>query len=315
MAAERVQARSKDAWKAATESAIELVTTTQGLLAGSLSNDLNGLLENMVKGSTTIYDRAMDANAVRGDTYHRLFDGGHTISGAIEASRNASPDDSVVQEALGTVQGLLRDVTTPRGLPLANWDRATYDNVAGALQSHFNIPKGWFYDLNSYDAAELVGGIVGVIAVALNWNRADTEDFARLVGGLGVSAAISANPLLLVVTVIALAKAFHKARQTGEYAEFVDGQLKGGAGAGATLAAVSVVGVAGGPAGAALLAGLAAGVLVNKASKNVSIVEVSQYMAENAARAASEAKRMAARYGKGSDKAPVKGSFEESVTY
>ena len=132
-----------------------------------------------------------------------------------------------------------------------------------------------------------------MVALAFNWNRADTETFARLVGGMGVSAAISANPLLLVVTVVALAKAFHKAHQTGEYAEFVDGQLKGGAGAGATLAAVSLVGVVGGPAGAALLAGLAAGVLVNMASKNVSLVQVSQVMAQNVTAAATEARNMA----------------------
>lgn len=296
-ASQVARARSKAAWDSATESAIDLVTTSQGLLASGLSSDLNGLMESMVKGSATIYDKAMDAEYLVdhvGGGNHRMFDGGHTIAGAFEAGRNASPDDSLLQEALGTVQGLLRDGTTAKGLPLANWDEATYNQVAGTLDSQFNIPKNWFYDLNSYDAAELLGGVVGVVAVTFNWNRADTETFARLVGGMGVSAAISANPLLLVVTVVALARAFHKAHQTGEYAEFVDGQLKGGMGTGATLAAVSLVGVAGGPAGAALLAGLAAGVLVNTATKNVSIVEVSQVMAKNAKAAAAEARALAA---------------------
>lgn len=45
------------------------------------------------------------------------------------------------------------------------------------------------------------------------------------------------------------------------------------------MTAVGLVGVAGGPAGLALLAGLTAGILVNAATKNVSIVEVSQYAA------------------------------------
>ena len=292
----RVRTRSKKAWEAATTSAIELATTTQGLLASSLSSDLNGLMQSMVKGSATIYDKAMDAEYLAthvGGGNHRLFDGGHTIAGAISAGHNASADDGIIQEALGTVQGLLRDGTTAKGLPLANWDKATYDQVAGTLQSKFNIPTEWFYDLNSYDAVELLGGAIGVVALALNWNGADTEAFARLVGGMGVSAAISANPLLLIVTVVALAKAFHKAHQTGEYAEFVDGQLKGGAGAGATLAAVSLVGVAGGPVGAALLAGLTAGVLVNMASKNVSLVQVGQVLAQNATAAAEQAKKAA----------------------
>ena len=87
---------------------------------------------------------------------------------------------------------------------------------------------------------------MGAIAVVFNWNRADTEAFAKLVGGMGLSAAFNANPLLLVVTAVALARAFQKARQTGAYAEFADGLLKGGIGAGTTLTAVATVGVAGG---------------------------------------------------------------------
>ena len=48
------------------------------------------------------------------------------------------------------------------GLPLANWDKGTYDQVSGYLQSQFSIPKGWFYDINSFDAAEVLGAGVGL---------------------------------------------------------------------------------------------------------------------------------------------------------
>ena len=285
----------------------ELLATTQGLLASALSSDLNGLLQTMVGGSATIYDNAMDAvyNATRvGGGNHRLFDGGHTVSGAIEAVREASPDDTVIEEAMGFLQGIFRDMTTVKGLPLANWDKATYDQVAGFLESEFRIPKDWFYDLNSYDAAELLGGVTGVVATALCWNRADTESFSKLVGGMGVSAVMSANPLLLVVTVVALAKAFHKAHRTGDYAGFVDGQLKGGIGAGATMAAVAGVSMAGGPAGVALLAGLSTGILVNMATKNVSVVQIGQFVAERATAAANDIKSMA-----NPDVGPVKASL------
>ena len=278
------------------------MATAQIVLASRLSVDLNNLLEGMVKGSATIYDKAMDANYLDpllrpnlGGSYHRLFDGGHTIDGAFSAARDASPDDNILQEALGTIQGLLRDGTTVRGLPLVNWDKSTFDSVAGVLESDFGIPKSWFYDLNTYDAAELLSGIVGAVALVFSWNRADTEAFAKLVGSMGVSAAVSANPLLLVVTVVALARAFQKAHQTGEYAEFVDGQLKGGMAAGATLSAVALVGVAGGPAGAALLVGITTGVLANAATKNVSIVAMSQFVSEKAIAAATEAKAAAER--------------------
>ena len=82
---------------------------------------LNAWLQDIVKGTPTIYDKAMDSvyNATRmGGGDHRLFDGGHTIAGAFQAVRNASPDDSIFEEAAGFLQALAREATTPRGLPL-----------------------------------------------------------------------------------------------------------------------------------------------------------------------------------------------------
>ena len=299
VAVNRVTTGSRKALDSAIPLANGLLATTQGLLASALSTDLNALVQSMVKGPATIYDKAMDAEYLTtyiGGGTHRMFDGGHTILGAAKAVRDASPDDTIIEDAMGFLEGIFRDMTTPKGLPLANWDKATYDQVAGFLQSNFGIRKDWFYDLNSYDAAELLGGVIGVVATALCWDRADTEDFAKLVGGMGVSAAMSANPLLLIVTIVALAKAFHKAHQTGEYAEFVDGHLKGGIGAGTSLVAASQIGVIGGPAGLALLVGLSAGVLVNMATKKVSVVQIGQFIAESATVAATETKSLANRY-------------------
>ena len=261
------------------------MVAAQALLASDLSSDLNNLVAAAVKGSATIYDKAMDANYLDpllrpdlGGSYHRLFDGGHTIAGAVRAARDASPDDTIIEEALGTVQALLRDAATPRGLPFATWDKGTFDAVAGSLESTFAIPKRWFYDLNTYDAADLLGASVGVVAVALGWNRADTETFASLSAGMGLPAAVGANPLLMVVVVVAAARAFHKARGGGEYTELVDGGFKGAVSSGATMAAIALTTSAGGPAGVALLVGIAA----NSATKNVSLTAIGRFVTTRA---------------------------------
>lgn len=294
-AAERLKGGSRKGVDATTSSVNLLLSTTQAMLANSLTTEINGLVQNMVSGSATIYDKAMDAEFIAthiGGSQHRLFDGGHTIIGAFRAGHTASPDDNIIQEALGTMQGLLRDVSTPRGLPLANWDYETYQTVAETLESSFHIPKSWFYDLNTYDAADLLGAAIGAVSLVFNWNRADTETFAKLAGGMGLSAVFSANPLLLILTVVAMARAFHLARLSGEYTEFVDGQFKGVVGAGATIGAVSVVGIAGGPWGLALIVGLVTGIIVNGAMKEVSVVQISKVVAGQAVASASEAKRM-----------------------
>ena len=67
-------------------------------ITSDLSSDLNNLVAAAVKGSATIYDKAMDANYLDpllrpglGGSYHRLFDGGHTIAGAVRAARGRIP--------------------------------------------------------------------------------------------------------------------------------------------------------------------------------------------------------------------------------
>ena len=189
-------------------------------------------MASLAKGPATIYDKAMDAYYLAssiGGGNHRLFDGGHTLSGAFQAAHDASPDDSIAEVAFGYMQGLFRDVTTPKGLPLANWDKATYDQASAFMKPEFGIPKSWFYDLNSFDAAEVLGSSIGVLAATLMWSRADAEQFSRLAGGMGLAAALSANPLLLIVTVVCLAKAFSKARSEGRLGDVADGLARGSA--------------------------------------------------------------------------------------
>ena len=293
-AAEQARTHSKKTFDAVGSAANVLLSTTSTTwvaLAGDLSGPVSDVVQYMVKGAPTIYDKAMDANYLAthvGGSYHRLFDGGHTLWDAVRVGHAASPDDNIIQEAAGILQGLLRDVSTPRGLPIANWDHGTYSRVAETLETNFHIPKGWFYDINTFDAAELLGAAVGVVAIIFSWNRADTETFSKLVASMGLSAVFTANPLLLILTVVALGRAFQKARQTGEYAEFVDGQFKGAVGAGATLAAVSLVG---GPAGTALIAGLAAGILAQYAVRNVKVVEIGKSAAKQSKKVRQVAER------------------------
>ena len=268
------------------ERTAQLFSAAQGLVASDLSPQMNDLVQAAVKGKATIYDKAMDAVFLEthiGGGNHRIFDGGHTLLGAIKATHDASPDDSLIQEALGGMQGLLRDVSTPKGLPLANWDKATYDAVAESLKSNFGIPKNWFYDLNSYDVGELMGATVGVVSLVFGWNKAETESFAGLATGMGMSAAVSANPLLLAVSVVAFGRAFHKANHADEYVELAEGGLKGAIGTGASLGAIALVGVAGGPAGVALLAGVTAGVLAHVATKDVTLESIDRFVKEDAA--------------------------------
>ena len=119
---------------------------------------------------------------------------------------------------------------------------------------------------------------MGALAIALNWNNDDVEQFAQIVGGMGLASVVSVNPLLLMVTVVALAKAYHTARKTGDWKEFADGLARGGICTGAVILVTSMVG---GPAVVVLLTGICVGVVAQQAGKRVSVVELGHWMISN----------------------------------
>ena len=127
----------------------------------------------------------------------------------------------------------------------------------------------------SYDAVELIGASLGVLAIALNWNSEDVEQFSQIVGSMGLAAVAGANPLLLIVTVVALGRAFHTARKTGDYKEFTDGLARGGICTGAVLLVTSMVS---GPAVVVLLTGICVGIVAQQAAQQVSFVELGQWI-------------------------------------
>jgi hypothetical protein len=245
------------------------------ILASDFSRNMESWLGAMFnEGIPSIYDTAADSvyNATRigGGHLHRLFDGSHTLWGMWDKVREASPDDTFLQEIIGYATALGKDLSSSVGIPLFDWSKSSYDHVASALSTTFDIPKSWFADLIHVNATELVGTTIGTIAIALNWNKKQVKEFGGLAGSLGIVSIASANPALVVVALAALAKSFTDARQKGDYAEFVTGLAKGGVGTGAFLATASAVG---GPVWVGILAGMCVGAVVHK---NMGAVEVSQ---------------------------------------
>ncbi len=251
--------------KAASNAVKRVHDAGQGLLATGLADNMNQLLGQLAKGRPTIYDKAMDATYLEtgvGGGLHRLFDGGHTLLGAFKAAKDAPGEDGVVHRAMGMTLGLLRDGTTPAGLPFFTWDPDTYHRVADSLKARFGMPKKWFAELATYDAADVLAGLLGSAALVFRWSSGETRDFARIVGSTALAAVHGRNPILAVVFVAAAAKAFAEARKTGNYQEFVNGLAEGAAGTAVPIAVVPVVAAAGGPASIALVSSLLASLTV-----------------------------------------------------
>jgi hypothetical protein len=104
-------------------------------------------------------------------------------------------------------------MATPQGIPLVSISRDNYDAVADALSQRLGVPKSWVADAMTVNGAELFASSFGVIALALNWTKDDKERFGDIAATIGLSGAFSANPVLGLVSLISLAKAFQQGRQ------------------------------------------------------------------------------------------------------
>lgn len=241
----------------------------------------NAALQETVKGSATIYEKAMDQRYLEthiGGAYHRLFDQGHTVIGALKAGLGASETDTLWQEMQGTVQGLARDVSTVNGLPVANWNHETFQQVAAQLEKA-GISKRWFYDINTVDAPALLGGVVsGVAVLLLLLKREDTpvDIMAGTSGALTLAAVASANPVLGLVSLFVLALAWHKAHGTAQYAKFLEGNARGAAVSATTLMTSGAALTLGAPALVAVAAAIGAGIAVQKIWPQADLVDISR---------------------------------------
>ncbi len=253
---------------------------TNALLASDFSRNMESWLGDMFnKGIPTIYDKSIDAvyntTHIGGGHLHRLFDGSHTLWGMWGKVREASPDDTFLQEAVGYTTALSKDLTTHVGIPLFTWSESSYNQVADALSTTFGISNSWFSDLLHVNATELIGTSIGIIAIALNWNNKQVKEFSSLAGSLGISSIASANPALAVVALVALSKSFVDAGQKGDYMEIVNGLTKGGVGTGVFLATSSVIG---GPVWVGILTGMCVGVVVHKAMDTVDVFQITTFV-------------------------------------
>jgi len=248
------------------------------MISSDLSRSINSWTEHTFEGAATIYDKSADLvynTTHEGGALHRLFDGGHTVGGMWDAVKTASPDDTLAQEVAGYIDAFLKDVSTVNGLPFFTVSPDTLGTLAATLNQSLGIPKAWTPDLASFNIPELLGASLGVIALAMNWNKADRAQFADYAISLGIAAGFSANPLLGIVALVGLARALDKKKDKVAYTELLKGVSRGGIGTGLLLTASSVIG---GPAWIGAIVGLILATYARKALGDVSAKLMANWM-------------------------------------
>jgi hypothetical protein len=205
-----------------------------------------------------VYTGAMDGafrgGLVGGGGYvspwlHRLFEG-HELLDAWRAVRGALPDDGLGEEFVAYLRALGSDLATQIGLPLASLSPDQFEALKAVLCDQLGVSREWLIDALHYNAVEVAAAAIPLAAAAMGWTVREAEEFARLAGSLGIGAAVAANPLMALVAVALLAKAFHGARHEPT---LVRSALTGAATSGVVLGTSALIG---GPVWLGLFAGI-----------------------------------------------------------
>tara|TARA_B100001057_G_scaffold326810_1_gene327090 strand:- start:105 stop:980 length:876 start_codon:yes stop_codon:yes gene_type:complete len=249
-----------------------------GLLAVPYGKQLERFFSKIIDETPTVYDKAIDKfyNETGIASYlHRLFDHSHSPIMMWDKVKDTLPNDSNLDELKNYFISMAKDLQTPMGIPLHNIEnKEAYDLLVSKISSTFYIKKQWLYDFQSVDILEVFSSTIGVVALFFGWKNKDKEEFAELCASLGLAGAVGANPFLLIIALISLAKAFTRNKNKNK---FKRGSLRGFVGMGsfimtASLFSSPILGV---------IIGLIVAISIKKSLKKLEFQEVNDWFKEN----------------------------------
>jgi hypothetical protein len=179
----------------------------------------------------TVAGKAMDAEFARtqiGGNWHRLYDGGHSLTGSWNAVREALPDLGLLDQFGVYANEYWKDLITARGMPIVTLD-------------HANDVSEYFKHLDSVNVAQLIGGELIGVSIYCNWN-----DPAKLVASAAsndLSGIAYANVIAPLVSFIALGRAYYLLKQSeqDDLQALIEPALKGLTRGGASVLLITVV--------------------------------------------------------------------------
>ncbi|MEA2991626.1 MAG: hypothetical protein QOD40_546 [Alphaproteobacteria bacterium] len=195
---------------------------------GEFSDWLTTHLSNQ---HATIASKAMDAEYLRthiGGSWHRLYDGGHSLVGSWNAVSESLPDLGALDQLGIWANEYWKDLITTRGMPIVVLD-------------HAESVSEYFKHLDCVNVAQLIGGEVCGVSIYCNWN-----DPAKLVASATAtecSGIVYANVVAPLVSLIALGRAYFLLREAeqDDFQDLIAPALKGLSRGGASILLITVM--------------------------------------------------------------------------
>ena len=190
--------------------------------------DLLRYLGELTQSAATKYDKALDRTYLEtyvGGGYHRLFDGGHDVVSAWGRVREVAGDDSFTEQVIGYISALWKDVTTVRGLPYATVPKDSFDSWVQRLDGIPGVNRAYLSDLISFDAIEIISTSLSAVGVFFALKDEDQTQLASILGSMGITSIVSANPLMGIYVIATSAYAFRKKKMEFDKLEFAKSSI------------------------------------------------------------------------------------------
>mgnify|MGYP000191539640 CR=1 FL=1 len=251
------------------------------LLASDLHRSFEKWVGKLIDDTPTIYDKAIDKNYILthiGSWKHRLFDGSHTPHQMWEKVKETLPDDSRLEEIKAYFFSMAKDLQTPAGLPIYTASKEGFDKTAKYLNDTYGIPSSWLYDIQTINLAELFGSLISMFAILFHWNKKDKEIFGDIASSLMVSGLIGGNPLVIIASLVTMARAYNLNNKKFTYNSFRTGIKKGGIGTGVFISTVYLIS---GPLWIGLVTGLVVSIIARKYAGKITFKQISSWFILN----------------------------------
>jgi len=210
---------------------------TAALADREWARDAGGWLGEQFNTLSNVYTQAMDGTHAEGlragagyvsPLLHRIFDG-HSLADSWGAVRGAVKDDTFFAEVANWVAAYSSDLSSYAGMPIATIPQQAFEGMAATF-AKVGISTEWVADAATFNLEEILSCTIPGLAVLLRWNEATTGEFRKMIGAMLPTTLVSANPFVLILLVVALAKAFVASGKVGTegVAEVAEGGLLSG---------------------------------------------------------------------------------------
>ena len=218
----------------------------------ALSKSLERISADSFNTLSNAYTKALDGAFAEGGlksgidyispTTHRIDIPGHTLLDAVQKIKDALPDDTKWQEFKGLISSLASDMSSVTGLPISVLGKESRESITAILEK-VGISESKFVDLWSQNTVEVIGSIIPAIALLLSWNDKDTQNFTKIVGMINVTSLYAGNPLSMVISIVGLARSYHRVKKKKESTKsWILALSKGGAISTASIILMSLLG-------------------------------------------------------------------------